>query len=94
MSLLVNCDDQEFEIRFGHINLATEIHGRVCQRRCSVVDVSVDGSPLSRGISVCHPDDRFNKSFGRKRAMTKALEVFSKSTRKAIWYEYIHQIGP
>lgn len=39
-------------------------------------------------IANCHASDQFNKSFGRKLAFTRAIEGFSKSTRRDFWEAY------
>ena len=64
-------------------------------RRCTVVNIiSLEtGDVLSKGISVCHEIDNFNKSVGRKNALTHAVSIYSKSFRKQIWDAYNKQIG-
>ncbi len=95
MSLHVKHDGHEIEVRFNHASIGPaklnhygvnvpDPNGPQLMRRCSMVEVLVNGNALSTGFSVCHPGDRFNKSFGRKRAMAKALIILEKSARKAV----------
>ncbi len=62
-------------------------------RRCSFATVDIDGEHIGQGVVVCHPSDNFNKSFGRKRALTYAINPLHKVIREAIWKEYGNQIG-
>lgn len=102
MSLRTNYDNHEIEIRFGHMHRSVEdlvaLGLNICGhpkslRRCSVAEVIIDDNSFSQGFAVCHPRDRFNKSFGRKKAMTNAIQVLDQPTRKAIWSEYRDRIG-
>lgn len=59
-------------------------------RRCSVAKITVNNEFDFQGISICHPDDNFCRSIGRKRALAEALSLWSdKSLRATIWKEYL-----
>jgi len=74
------CDEYEIENMTG---MCVDGH-----RKCSFATAKLNDKIVGRGISVCHPDDNFCKSTGRKKALVDAIFSFSKSIRKMIWEQY------
>ena len=44
---------------------------------------------LSKGIAVCHLNDNFRRTIGRKLALTQALSKFDRDFRQAMWAAYV-----
>ena len=62
---------------------------------CELVDVwlssgSIKTEVVFEGRSICHPNDRFTKETGRKRALADALKNsgFNYDARKLVWEAY------
>ncbi len=56
---------------------------------CEIVHF-IDGerTVVSRGRSVCHPLDNFNKEFGRKNSLTRAVARLPRADRMRFWRAY------
>lgn len=97
--LYVTVRKDKIGIRFRHsIHKPHEIEGltgRVVDddRRCTIVQIEVNGKHKSQGIAVCHPDDNFRRSTGRKRALIDALYYLDKEIRIAVWKRYGEEYG-
>jgi len=99
MALRLKSDCGEIEVFFHHKVLDTSevrhltgvpVNG---SRRCSTAVVKIDGVEQGQGTIICHPSDNFNKALGRQKSLTKALDCFSRATRKAVWDKYGSEIG-
>ena len=99
MALRLKIDCCEIEVLFHHKELT---RNEVCvaayvfvdgPRRCSTAVVKIDGVEQGRGTIVCHPNDNFNKALGRQKSLTKALDCFNRTIRKAVWDKYGSEIG-
>lgn len=101
MALKLKHDGKDIEVRFGHVwqeDITPETiplfmvrptqPNHFVNRRCSIADLSINGEPFARGIAICHPQDNFSRTRGRKIALTKAIEPLDKLTRRAIWETY------
>jgi len=55
---------------------------------CIVQDF-VAGELLSEGESFCSINDLFNRSTGRKKSMSRAIQNMDKETRTKLWNKYI-----
>ena len=57
--------------------------------------VKVEGSNivevLGYGKSQCHPTDNFNKEFGRKNSLSRALQNLDQDFRRQIWTAYFQR---
>lgn len=55
-----------------------------------IVSGEEEDTPYGIAQAVCSREDNFNKAFGRKLSLTRALEdtEFPKEIRKAIWETY------
>lgn len=97
--LRVKLGSDEVEVRFDH-KLCTpdEIEGvtGVCvdeDRRCTLATVSLNGSPVGQGMSICNPIDNFRKSTGRKKALAYGLHPLTIELRTAVWELYEVELG-
>jgi hypothetical protein len=97
--LRVKLGSNEVEVRFDHnvcdpskIKKTTGI----CvdgDRRCTLATVNLNGKTICKGMAICHQIDNFNKSTGRKIAMTYGLHSLTKELRTAVWEEYKAKMG-
>jgi hypothetical protein len=63
---------------------------------CTIVELLGDQSKIPdsahkvicRGVAVCNPPDRFDKYFGRKLSLKRALDFFTRDTRTEFWNKY------
>ncbi len=103
--------DFETRIGAGAERRSLDTDARMANRRltlCDVSEVSFSGDStgqndtenymlLGQGVSICHPNDTFKKSMGRKLALTNALiasgDALSKDDRASIWDAYRTQFG-
>jgi len=64
--------------------------------KCNVYEVlneDEDLSLVSEGLAICTPKDAYERSFGRRTAMTNAIEVFDKKFRTEIWMKYFSTVS-
>jgi hypothetical protein len=84
----VDSSDANVSKRVTNANLATS---RITE--CEIVNV--DGEEivevLGKGTSRCHPMDNFNKEFGRKNALARAISNMSRADRTVIWNAYFNR---
>lgn len=86
-------NDRNIQVKFYYyVKIIKVICGKSYieqERRCTEVRVIFpnENSEFS-GLSVCNPADNFNKSIGRKLALTDAMINFDRSIRRVIWKEY------
>ena len=82
----------QFEIHVGFKHNTTIKSGKV--NGSTFCDISVDGTRVATGMSVCGKEDNFNRKDGRDISFKRATESFfnlyeiSKENRRNIWKEY------
>lgn len=92
--LIVKEGDNNIEVKFYHpLCQPDEIENTtgICveeERRCSLVTVKLNGEVVGQGMSVCHPNDNFCKSIGRKKALAYSLYALTRQARIAVWDAY------
>lgn len=58
-------------------------------RRCTQVRVIGDNGKRYRDAkAICHPMDQFNRSTGRKIALTKVIATWPRGVRRLVWDAY------
>lgn len=82
----VNLGKEFYDVRFRHID-------NFCMCTISkVIDPNAKGkenyTAIISATSKCSKLDKFNKVFGFKVAMTKALNIFGKRLRSKFWEEF------
>ncbi len=72
-------------IKFQHINT-----GEDKRTVCRIVQKTPDGMAItmSEGVARCNSKDVYAKKIGRLIALERAVEVYPKSIRSAIWETY------
>ena len=78
----VKTGNTNYTVWFKHIKNSV-INGTVAQ-----IFNEDKGVMIVEDVANCNALDQFNKSFGRKLAFARAIEGFSKSTRKDFWEAY------
>jgi len=91
-------------INFRHLtveNANQSISGRLSNSRlfssrvteCEIVSVEGENTVeiIGYGKSQCHPSDNFNKEFGRKNSLARAVENLDRDFRKQIWIAYFNR---
>jgi len=60
---------------------------------CEILQILPDQEPLVMGYgeSLCHPNDNFNKEFGRKNALARAISKMARQDRTVIWNAYFNR---
>jgi hypothetical protein len=94
MNKLFSYKDMDFS--FAHFVDNVEVSPDINDDRKITSCVINKGSDvLSEGIAIVHPGDNFNRSVGRKIALTRALSKLSLSRedREKIWKAYFSEIG-
>jgi len=81
----VQYKESEFNVSFQH----PTSDGETVRRGTVCTVEGPEGAVI--GISICHPEDNFDRSVGRKRALTRALAPFEKEFRTAVWSEYFRR---
>lgn len=56
------------------------------QTHCHIVDDTEE--ELSHGVAECSKEDQFDKAVGRRLALARAVEPFTKAERREVWSAY------
>jgi hypothetical protein len=89
--LRLKIQDSLYQVKFYYIDEAGVLtRGEFKTDTLDGVECTIlkNGKVMSRGKSFCHPNDIFNKSVGRKKALAKAVLFLPKEMRQLIWDEY------
>jgi hypothetical protein len=89
-------DVGDIRVEFEHISdfdkYAKEFGDALSRRFSHITECTILGSgiTIATGKSYCMHEDNFDRYFGRKRSLTRALENsgFDKDTRTEIWNTY------
>jgi len=81
---------KDFEIHFSHdvVDPSAILYKFSHITECEVII----GDEVVYGTSYCMRTDQFQKSVGRKLALTRALENLDKETRAKIWTAYFEKV--
>lgn len=79
----------KYRFNFQHENTPVEVLGQPFSgyTDCYVFE-GEDEVPVIVGRGYCSSKDNFNRSVGRKVALTKALQSFDKTYRAEVWNKY------
>ncbi len=97
--LRVTLDKDSVEIRFHHGLFEPEDTEKMIghcvdgNRRYTTATTVLNGNLVYTGISICHSDDNFRRSIGRKKALAHSLQSLTKKFRTAVWAEYEAMCG-
>jgi hypothetical protein len=74
---------QRYTVRFEKIGNLQLKSGRF-DTRCSIFDM-MEHQVVSEGVAYLHPNDQYNRLLGKKIALTKALQKWSRQDRTIFW---------
>jgi hypothetical protein len=82
---------KEYRLWFKHLLLHGEKYRGMTS--CCIIDQE-KGTAVSYGHSACVIPDIFVKATGRKLALARAVQPFSREDRREIWKQYFDNIHP
>jgi hypothetical protein len=97
--LRVTLGEDNVEVRFHHGLFEPEDTEKMIghcvdgNRRYTTATIVLNGNLVFTGISICHSDDNFCRSLGRKKALADSLQSLTKELRTAVWVEYEAMCG-
>jgi len=83
---------KDWKIIFIHKSFEGKPVFSYIQNRYVKCEIEESGILVGIGFAYCSKKDQFNKAKGRKVALRKALERFSKEDRTLIWEEYFKHV--
>lgn len=95
--IINNVNGKDYRINFSY---NSEDHDTKGNRKIVVCKVETvesggrfneTGQQISESEAICNPKDKFNKSFGRKLALKRALNFVPKEERTKIWQGYLSE---
>ena len=89
--------DKEYEISFQHLYkreakdslTGTVFYFTFTDPQGTTCTIKSGGEEVASATVWCHVADQFSRSEGRKRALTRAIKLFSRPLRTAIWEAYL-----
>jgi hypothetical protein len=85
-------DTKEYELVFAHVSREGETKPSVTAVRLNP-QYLVPTNDTYMAYALCSKHDQYSRFTGRKVALTKLMEQFTRSERKQVWTQYWTAIG-
>ena len=91
----VKISRKEYQVDFDHIRGNTALFYCKHEGTCCLISVENREINVARGYTVLHSNDNYDKNFGRKLSLARALKNgrFSKPERVLFWEAYFKTRG-